>query len=285
MEDLQLKGMAERTQQMYVRALRQLEEHYEKSADQITEEELRDYFLYVKNVKKWSRTACTIALCGLKFFYTHTLKREWSTLSFVRPPKEKKLPVILTQEEVNRILGNARLFRYRACLFTIYSCGLRLGEGAHLQVSDIDSGRMMLHIHRGKGAKDRYVPLPEATLKLLRKFWLTHRNPVWIFPAPGRGNVFMPTAQRPMSLTSIQDALRSAARVSGIKKHVRVHTLRHSYATHLLEAGVSLRLIQEYLGHSTPKTTALYTHLTQKSQQMAKESLKQLMDGFSDFSG
>jgi site-specific recombinase XerD len=268
---------------MYVSAVRQLEEHYEKSADQITEEELRDYFLYVKNVKKWSRTASTIALCGLKFFYTHTLKREWSTLTFVRPPKEKKLPVILAKEELDRILGNVRLFRYRACLFTIYSCGLRLGEGAHLQVSDIDSGRMMIHIHRGKGAKDRYVPLPETTLKLLRKFWLTHRNPLWIFPAPGRGNVFMPTAQRPMSLTSIQDALRSATRVSGIKKHVRVHTLRHSYATHLLEAGVSLRLIQEYLGHNSPKTTALYTHLTQKFQQIAKESLNLLMDDFSDF--
>jgi site-specific recombinase XerD len=143
---------------------------------------------------------------------------------------------------------------------------------------------MMIHIHRGKGAKDRYVPLPETTLKLLRKFWLTHRNPLWIFPAPGRGNVFMPTAQRPMSLTSIQDALRSATKMSGIKKHVRVHTLRHSYATHLLEAGVSLRLIQEYLGHNSPKTTALYTHLTQKFQQIAKESLNLLMDDFSDFS-
>lgn len=284
LEDLQLKGYAERSQEMYVRAVRQLAEHYSKSPDKITEEELRQYFLYCKNVKKWSRTASTIALCGIKFFYTHTLKREWSTLELVRPPKEKKLPVILTVEEVHKILGHVRLFRYRACLFTIYSCGLRLGEGAHLQIADIDSARMMIHIHRGKGAKDRYVPLPETTLKLLRKFWLTHKNPVWIFPAPGRGNIFMPTADRPMSLTSIQDALRSATKMSGIKKHVRVHTLRHSYATHLLEAGVSLRLIQEYLGHSTPKSTALYTHLTQRSQQMAKESLNQLMDDFCDFS-
>ena len=237
LEDLQLKGYAERSQEMYVRAVRQLAEHYGKSPDKITEEELRQYFLYCKNVKKWSRTASTIALCGIKFFYTHTLKREWSTLNFVRPPKEKKLPVILTKEEIELILSNVRLFRYRACLFTIYSCGLRLGEGVQLQVSDIDSARMMIHIHRGKGAKDRYVPLPERTLKLLRKFWLTHRNPVWIFPAPGRGNIFMPTADRPMSFTSIQDALRSASRASGIAKHVRVHTLRHSGVYPVLDAG------------------------------------------------
>jgi site-specific recombinase XerD len=281
LEDLQL---SERTQEMYIRAVRQLSEYYGKSPDQISEEELRDYFLYCKNEKKWSRTASTIALCGIKFFYTHTLKREWSTLTFVRPPKEKKLPAILTKEEIDRVLSNVKLFRYRVCLFTIYSCGLRLGEGVHLQVSDIDSGRMLIHIHRGKGAKDRYVPLPESTLRLLRKYWLTHKNPVWIFPAPGRGNIYMPTADRPMSLNSVQDALRSALKISRIKKRARVHTLRHSYATHLLEAGVSLRLIQEYLGHTSPQTTALYTHLTQKAQQIAITSLNQLMDDFPSFS-
>jgi len=284
-DDLQLRGMSERTQEMYVRAVRQLAEHYRKSPDRISEEELRDYFLYCANVKKWSRVASTIALCGIKFFYTQTLKREWTTLTFIRPPKEKKLPTILTKQEVDHILSHVRLLRYRVCLFTIYSCGLRLSEGTHLHVSDIDSARMLIHIHRGKGAQDRYVPLPENTLKLLREFWLTHRNPVWLFPAPGRGGVHMPTANKSMSNTSVQDAFRDAWRKSGIKKRARVHTLRHSYATHLLEAGVNLRLIQEYLGHHSPLTTALYTHLTQKSQQIAATSINDIMQEFAISAG
>jgi integrase/recombinase XerD len=165
-EDLQLRGLSERTQEMYVRAVRQLAEHYHKSPDRITEEELRDYFLYLKNVKHYSRSASTIALCGIKFFYTHTLQREWTTLTFVRPPREKKLPVILSPTEVRTILAGVQLPRYRICLSTIYACGLRLQEGTHLQVSDIDSARMCLHVRLGKGAKDRYVPLPRRILEL-----------------------------------------------------------------------------------------------------------------------
>jgi len=279
-EDLQLKGYSESSQDMYVRAVRQLADHYGKSPDKITEEELRDYFLYCKNVKKWSRTASTIALCGIKFFYTHTLKREWSTLSFVRPPKEKKLPTVLTKEEVKGILTHVRKLRYQVCLFTIYSCGLRLAESACLQVSDIDSARMLIHVHRGKGAKDRYVPLPKTTLQRLRQYWVTHKNQTWVFPAPGRGGIHMPTATKPMGRRSIQEAFRAALKKSGIRKPASVHTLRHSYATHLLEAGISLRLIQEYLGHDSPTTTALYTHLTHKAQEVAKASLNSLMAEF-----
>ena len=193
-EDLQLRGMSERTQDSYVRSVRQLAEHYMKSPDKITEEELRDYFLHVKNVKKWSRSTSTIALCGIKFFYDHTVKRDWPTLTFVRAKREKKLPVILSQEEVRRIFKNVELPRYRVCLKTICSCGLRLAEGIHLQVPDIDGSRMLVHVH-GKGAKDRYVPLPETTLQLLRQYWKTHRNPIWIFPAAGRGGIKMPTAK------------------------------------------------------------------------------------------
>jgi Phage integrase, N-terminal SAM-like domain len=129
-EDLQLKGMSERTQEMYVRAVRQLAEHYHKPPDQISDEELRQYFLYVKNVKHWSRSGTTIALCGLKFFYEHTLQRSLTTLQLVRPPREKKLPVVLSREEVRQILSEVRLLRYRACLTTLYSCGLRLQEGS-----------------------------------------------------------------------------------------------------------------------------------------------------------
>jgi integrase/recombinase XerD len=200
---------------MYVRAVRQLVEHYHTSPARITEEEVRDYFLYLKNVKHYSRSASTIALCGIKFFYEHTLKREWSTLTFVRAPREKKLPVILSVEEVRTLLAHLKLLRYRACLTTIYSCGLRLQEGAHLQVPDIDSARMLVHVRSGKGAKDRYVPLLPRTLELLRQYWKTHRHPLWLFPAPGRGGIGMATASGSMPRNSVQDAFRAALKHSG----------------------------------------------------------------------
>jgi integrase/recombinase XerD len=278
-EDLQLRGMSGRTQQMYVRAVRQLAQHYHKPPDQISDEELRQYFLFVKNVKHWSRSGTTIALCGLKFFYEQTLGRSLATLQLVRPPREKKLPVVLSREEVRQILSQVRWLRYRTCLTTIYSCGLRLQEGTHLQVSDIDSARQLIHVHRGKGGKDRYVPLPASTLELLRHYWKTHGNPVWLFPASGRGGIHRPTAQRPTPLSNVQDAFRLALRQTGIHKPASVHTLRHSYATHLLEAGVNLRLIQEYLGHNSAETTALYTHLTSKAQDMATQVIQRLMEG------
>lgn len=278
-EDLQLAGMSVRTQEMYIRAVRQLAQHYHKPPDQITEEELREYFLHIKNVKKWSRTGITIALCGIKFFYEKTLKRQWPIFKVVRPHAETKVPVILSRDEVREILGKVRLERYRVCLATIYSCGLRLKEGTHLQVGDIDSRRMVIHIHHGKGNKDRYVPLPQSTLERLREYWKTHRNRVWVFPAPGRGRIHCPTATEPMPYCSVQDAFRLARREVGINKRASVHTLRHSYATHLLEAGVNLRQIQENLGHNSPKTTALYTHLTEQAFQQTKDVLNKLMEG------
>ena len=276
-EDLQLRGLSERTQEMYVRAVHQLAAHYHKSPAQITEEELRPYFLYIKDVKHYSRSASTIALCGIKFFFEHTLHRDWTTLRFVRAPREKKLPVILSFEEVQRILGCVRLPGYRVCLSTIYSCGLRLQEGTHLTVAAIDSARMMIHVRRGKGGKDRYVPLPQRTLELLREYWITHRHPVLIFPAPGRGRMALPTAAAPMPKSSLQGACREALKESGLHKPASVHTLRHSWATHLLEAGVNLRLIQEYLGHNSPTTTSVYTHLTVRAEQRGAEAINRIM--------
>ena len=276
-DDLQLHGMSERTQQAYVRAVRQFAEHYGKSPHLLTEEELRQYFLYVKNSKKWSRATITLALCGIKFFYEQTLHREWTTLDVIRPPKEQRLPVILTIEEVQRILHPVRRLRYRACLTTIYACGLRLTEGTHLQVREIDSPRMLVHVRLGKGGKDRYVPLPQPTLELLRAYWTTHRHPVWLFPATGRGGVGAATASAPMPKSSVQMAFRAALQETGSAKDAHVHPLRHSYATHLLEAGVNLRLIQEYLGHNSPKTTAAYTHLTMAAKTKAFETITDLM--------
>lgn len=275
-EDMQLRGLSAKTQRVYVMAVRQLAEHYGKSPDQITDEELRQYFLYLTNEKKASRSACTIALCALKFLYERTLKQEWPTLSFVRPPRERKLPVILSVEEVHQLLGCLRQLHYRACLSTIYSCGLRLQEGVRLQVPDIDSARMLLHVRQGKGRKDRYVPLPEKTLVLLRRNWVTHRHPLWLFPARHRG-IPPATATTPLSSRGVRKAFGAALKDSGLQKRATIHTLRHSFATHLLEAGVNLRLIQSYLGHRSPNSTAIYTHLTRKAEVLATQSINRLM--------
>lgn len=276
-ECLQLRGLSERTQEAYTRAVRQLSEHYHKSPDLITEEELRQYFLYLKNVKHYARNTTTIAICGLKFFFERTLEKDWTTFNLVRPAPEKKLPVILSLAEVRQILGGVRLPRYRVCLSTIYSCGLRLQEGTNLRVADIDSGRGMIHVRHGKGAKDRYVPLPQRTLALLRQYWATHRNPVLLFPAEGRNHSALAQATEPMSKSSVQQAFRAALKASGNNKRASVHTLRHSWATHLLEAGVNLRLIQEWLGHSSPATTSVYTHLTVKATQLGAAAINQIM--------
>jgi integrase/recombinase XerD len=276
-ECLQLRGLSERTQEAYTRAVRQLAEHYHKSPDLLTEEELRQYFLFLKNVKHYSRNTMTIALCGIKFFYEQTLIRPWAIFGIVRPAPEQKLPVILSRAEVRQILGCLRLARYRVCLTTIYSCGLRLQEGPNLRLADIDSGRMMIHVRHGKGAKDRYVPLPERTLALLRQYWATHRNPLLLFPSPGHGEVPLATATKPLHRSSVQDAFHAALQESGNNKRASVHTLRHSWATHLLEAGVNLRLIQQWLGHSSPATTSVYTHLTVKAEHLGAAAINQLM--------
>jgi site-specific recombinase XerD len=276
-ECLQLRGFSERTQEAYVRAVRQLAEHYKKSPDLVTEEELRQYFLYIKNVKKYARPTTTIALCGIKFFIERTLGKQWTSFELIRPPREKKLPVILSIEEVQTILRQVRLPRYRICLSTIYSCGLRLQEGTHIQVRDIDSERGMLHVRHGKGGKDRYVPLPERTIGLLREYWRTHRNPVWMFPSEGRVHVELQNSTKPMHKSTVQHAFRAALKETRINKAASVHTLRHSWATHLLEAGVNLRLIQEYLGHSSPTTTSVYTHLTQRAEDLGREAINGIM--------
>lgn len=279
-EDLQLKGLSERTIDMYCRAVRQLTNHYQKSPEQISYEELRQYFLHNKNVRKWSRVASTISPCGIKYFYTLTLKKEWTCLKFIRPEKEKKLPVILSREEVKAILDRVHYPHHRACLKVIYSLGLRIGEGTNLQVADIDSRRMFVHIHRGKGNKDRYVPLPHRTLEILRAFYKLHRNPVWIFPAPGRGAFNkMPINDQPIPITSIQIAFGEAKKAAGIHKKVSVRHLRHAYATHLLEAGVPLRYVQQYLGHDDPKTTMIYTRLIKQDLAEPTSIINQLMQG------
>jgi integrase/recombinase XerD len=279
-EDMQLRGFSARTQECYVAAVRQLVEHFHRNPGQLTEEDLRQYFLYLANEKKVARATATIALCGIKFFYERTLKRDWTTLRCVRPQREKKLPVVLSREEVRRILTEVRIPVYRACLTTIYACGLRLLEGAHLQVHDVYRGRILLHIH-GKAKKDRYVPLPEPTLEMLRSYWRAHRSPLWLFPAPTRHGLKHSLVHNggPVTRSSLQSAFRRALKRTGIIKRAHVHTLRHSYATHLLEAGVNLRIIQDNLGHGSARTTQIYTHLTREVKATLTDPLNQLMQG------
>jgi len=279
-QDMQLRGFSARTQECYAAAVGQLAQHFHARPDQLGEEHLRQYFLYLTNEKKVARATATIALCGIKFFYEKTVQRPWPTLQLIRPAREKKLPVVLSREEVRRALGAVRIPVYRACLTTIYAGGLRLLEGAHLQVPDIDSARMLFHIH-GKGKKDRYVPLPEPTLEMLRAYWRTHRSPLWLFPAPTRHGLKHSLAHNggPVHRSSLQSAFQRALKHCGIAKRAHVHTLRHSYATHLLEAGINLRIIQENLGHGSARTTQIYTHLTCEVRATLTVPLNQLMQG------
>jgi integrase/recombinase XerD len=276
-EDMQLRGLSARTQDMYARAVNQLAQHYNKSPDQITEEELQQYLLYLQNERAVAPSTLTVALCGIKFFYEHTLRREWVLLDLVRPKQDQKLPVVLSVEEVRQVLDCVRRPYYRACLTTIYSCGLRLQEGVHLQVGDIDSSRMLVHVRKGKGGQDRYVPLPQPTLELLRTHWRTHRHPLWLFPTKPAPQPPSTAVSAPISGRRVQSAFQAALSASGIHKPASVHTLRHSYATHLLEAGVNLRVIQAWLGHRSMHTTAIYVHLTCKTEEPAIAAVNQLM--------
>jgi site-specific recombinase XerD len=278
---LQLAGMSERTQESYTRTVRQLVDFCGKTPDQISEKEVEDYFLHRKNIDQWSPATMRISHCGIKFFFKNVLKRKWHIFNYLDAKRERRLPCVLSKEEVFRILDHVTTFHNYTFLSTVYSCGLRLSEALSLQVSDIDSQSMMIHIHRGKGAKDRYVPLPHNTLNLLRRYWLTHKNPKLIFPARGRGNNNGPYSKNPMSIEGVQGAFRRARFAAGInKRRVSIHTLRHCYATHLLEAGTNPRLIQRYMGHSKLETTMVYFHFTQKGTEDAYRIIDNFMKGF-----
>lgn len=277
-EEMQLRGYAPSTIEGYVHAVAQLARHYHRSPDKLEEEEVRRYLLHLTLEKKIARGSFSVVLGGLRFFYHKALGREWKSLDVAKPRHDKKLPVVLSREEVWRILDSVRMDRYRVCLTTIYACGLRLMEGASLQIPDVDSARGVLRI-RGKRRKDREVPVPTATLQLLRDHWRTHRSPCWLFPAATRHGTQYSVAHDcgPITHDSLQSAFRHAVKRSGLHKRAHVHTLRHSYATHLLEDGVNLRLIQEYLGHSSPRTTAIYTHLTREIRDAARDPINRLM--------
>ena len=277
---LQLSGKGERTQESYVREVRLLAQFYHTSPDRISEPELQRYFLHRKNVDGLAPASMRICYSGIRFFYQHVLQRDWHTLTLMRAQSTHRLPAVLSVEEVRQLLAAATPLHNQVYFTTVYSLGLRLHEALSLQVSDIDGQRLQVHVHRGKGAKDRYVPLPADTLTLLRTYWKTHRHTTWLFPATGRDHQHSSTALSPMRRTSVQGAFRTAKHRARITKMgVAIPTLRHSYATHLLEAGVNPRLIQRYLGHTQLETTMVYLHLTHKGHEDAYERLNALMHG------
>jgi integrase/recombinase XerD len=277
---LQLSGKSERTQQSSVREVRLLSQFYRQSPDRISEPALQRYFLHRKNVDGLAPASMRICYSGIRFFYQHVLPYDWHTLSLIRTQAEHRLPAVLSVAEVRRLLKAATPLHNQVYFTTVYSLGLRLHEALSLQVSDIDGQRLQVHVHRGKGAKDRYVPLPEDTLALLRTYWKTHRHQPWLFPATGRDHKQSSSATSPMRRTSVQGAFRKATQRAGITKTgVAIHTLRHAYATHLRAAGVHPRLIQRYLGHAQLETTMLYLHLTHKGHEDAYERLNTLMQG------
>ena len=270
-EDMELRGLSPKTQQAYVWAVKSLAGYYHRSPDKLSDEEIRRYFLYLVKEKRVALSTFRIQLCGIKLFYEKTLGRELPVFKLVRPKKSRKLPAVLGPEEVRQILGLVRKPNLRMALTVIYSCGLRLREGATLRVRDIDHERMVVCVRNGKGAKDRYVPLPERTWALLAAHMKTRRPNSWLFAGKREGNYVSPS--------TIQKAFKIALARSDISKDATVHTLRHSFATHLLESGVNLRVIQEVLGHQSLKTTARYTHLTSRSLGGLYAAVNHLMAG------
>jgi site-specific recombinase XerD len=267
-EDLQLAGFSPKTSKSYLAAVRGLAKYYMRSPDQLTEDEVRGFFLHLINEKKSAKSTVTIYLCGIKFFYEKTLGRQWPVFGLVRPAPSKRLPVVLSQEEVRTLLKSIKKPMIRMALTIMYACGLRLSEGARLKVKDLDRGRKLLWVRDGKGRKDRCVPLPQRPLELLQAYYKIY----------GMGSEFLfPSGGGHINICTIQTAFRTAVRASSIGKPATVHTLRHSYATHLLESGEDISTLKELLGHSDIVTTNIYLHMTEKITGRLGKSLNDLM--------
>ena len=277
---LQLSGKGERTQETSVRAVRLLAKFYGKAPDVISEQALQTSFLHRTNVDGLAPASMRLCSSGMRFFSQHVLQRDWHTLSLLRAPTAHRLPAVLRVEEVRRLLTSATPFHNHVSCTTVSRVGLRLHAALSLQVSDLDGQRLQVHVHRGQGATDRYVPLPAETLTLLRTSWKTHRHTTWLCPATGRDHPQSPPAASPMSRSSVQGACRTAKQRAGITTMgVAIPPLRHAYATHLLEAGVHPRLIPRSLGPTQRETTMVSVHLTHTGHEDAYERLNSLMHG------
>ena len=279
LQTLRLQGLSHRTIDSYSRTLRRVALFFDRCPDDLSVDELKRYFSALLE-KHYSWSSIKVELCGLQFFHRHVLNRQMEWVKIIRPPNVRRLPDIPTREEVQRLINTVKKLRYRVFLLTVYSMGLRISEGVALQVRDIDGVRRRIHIRDAKGGKDRYVTLPELTYITLRRFWSTHHHPRLLFPSPAAGKFLAQPATKPMDCSGIQAALRAAVKDCEISRRLTVHSLRHAYASHLLELGMDLRSIQELLGHSDLKTTARYTHISKKIRQQSNNRIDALLGRF-----
>ena len=271
---LRRQGKADATIDAYARAIRRLGEFFDCPVDVLNPEQLEGYFDALVKTHSWSTVK--VDRNGLQFFFKHVLKRDWQWVDIVKPPEVKTLPDVLTLKEVERLINGTRELRYQTFILAAFSMGLRLGEALTLSVGDIDSERMRVHIRGAKGKKDRYVTLPGVTLEALRRYWATHRHPALLFPG-GRTVEQRHQAKRVMDRGGLQKSFKTIVRSVGIHKAATVHTLRHSYGLALTDAGVSLRAVQEAMGHQDPRTTALYTQLSSYTQRDTERRINGLV--------
>ena len=248
LEDLQIRRYSPTTIRLYLRAVAEFARYFGKPPDQLGAEHIRLYQLFLIKEKKVALPTYIQVVCALRFFYTQTLNQRVAIDRIPFPRGEKKLPLILSREEVKALLESSHNLRHRTLLAIMYGCGLRVAEVAHLKVSDIDTARNVLWVRRGKGSKDRQTLLPAKLLELLRSYWRTKRPLDWLFPGAD--------PSRPLSSKAIFLACRKAAQTAGLAKPIHPHSLRHAFATHLVEAGANLRTIQILLGHARLETTA-----------------------------
>jgi len=281
---VQLKDFRGPTKKEYVRYVRRLGDHYQCDPALLTEDQVRAYYLELRQVRKFGASAMKVAKCALRAFFQDCLHLDgWTVFGELRIAPPQTLPLVLTREQVARLLKAVQQPRYRTLLGLIYHTGLRVGEAVRVQLRDLretQTEHPRLHVRCGKGGKDRYVPLSRAMVVELRTWWPTHRHPIFLFPGPTlawreRGQPTEASQQAPsfLSVSAVQTAFRLARATSGLPAEATVHTLRHCYATHLLEEGVSLRLISQYLGHASLETTLIYTHLTPLNEARTRAAL------------
>jgi len=255
---MQLRNFSPATQKNYVRAVIGLAEHYKRSPDAINPQEIQDYIIHLLNVRKFAVGSCQTIATGLRFFYTVTLGLDNSRVPIPKIRGSRRLPVILGGDQLDRLFASADNIKHRALLMTVYSAGLRVSEVTRLKGSDIDSDRMMIRVEQGKGRKDRYTVLSQRVLEVLRDYWRICNPKLWLFPG---------YSDQPMSCVNVHYIYTKALKKAGIKISGGIHTLRHCFATHLLEAAVDIRTIQILLGHKLITTTARYLNVTSKTLQ------------------
>ncbi len=264
-DDLRLRNRSLRTINTYIACVAHFARHFGKSPELLGPEEIRQYQVYLVEQRRVSWSYFNQAVCALRFLYRHTLGRDWVVAHIPFPRQPKKLPVILSQAEVIRFLDAIKKIKFRAILMTAYAAGLRLSEVTHLRVSDIDSQRLVIRVRQGKGQKDRYVMLSPKLLEVLRLYWRSERPATWLFPGTRK--------EQPINHSVVQRACRQAGLEAGLSKPVTVRMLRHCFATHLVETGTDIRIIQSLLGHSHISTTQIYTHVSEKTVRATESPL------------